>query len=298
MCSSTCRNCRPARAVHPSFCPRSEYEAAFALGVTVTVDNVEALQRWPDLFRNRELWLRVDLGRGEGHHAKVRTGGKESKFGLPIARVDEFVRAATELGSRVVGLHAHLGSGVETAQHWRLMCDELAGFARRIGSVQTIDIGGGLPIPYSDEDEPFDTDAWAEGLAEVKALHPAFRGDRAGPLPGGRIGRAADPCHPGGGKDGVRRVGLDAGMNALMRPALYDARHDIENLSRRGGYAEAAFDVVGPICESSDVFGKRRKLPVSTAPDDVMLIADAGAYGYVMANTYNQRMLPREDVIE
>jgi diaminopimelate decarboxylase/aspartate kinase len=69
----------------PSFCPRSEYEAAFALGVTVTVDNVEALQRWPDLFRNRELWLRVDLGRGEGHHAKVRTGGKESKFGLPIA---------------------------------------------------------------------------------------------------------------------------------------------------------------------------------------------------------------------
>ena len=143
--------------------------------MTVTVDNVEALQRWPDLFRNRELWLRVDLGRGEGHHAKVRTGGKDSKFGLPIARVDEFVRAATELGSRVVGLHAHLGSGVETAQHWRLMCDELAGFARRIGSVQTIDIGGGLPIPYSDEDEPFDLDAWAEGLAEVKALHPAFR---------------------------------------------------------------------------------------------------------------------------
>ncbi len=283
----------------PSFCPRSEYEAAFALGVTVTVDNVEALQRWPDLFRNRELWLRVDLGRGEGHHAKVRTGGKESKFGLPIARVDEFVRAATELGSRVVGLHAHLGSGVETAQHWRLMCDELAGFARRIGSVQTIDIGGGLPIPYSDEDEPFDLDAWAEGLAEVKALHPAFRlaiepGRYLVAESGVLLTHATQVVE----KDGVRRVGLDAGMNALMRPALYDAWHDIENLSRQGGYAEAAFDVVGPICESSDVFGKRRKLPVSTAPDDVMLIADAGAYGYVMANTYNQRMLPREDVIE
>ncbi|MBN5035618.1 bifunctional aspartate kinase/diaminopimelate decarboxylase [Stenotrophomonas maltophilia] len=283
----------------PSFCPRSEYEAAFALGVTVTVDNVEALQRWPDLFRSRELWLRVDLGRGEGHHAKVRTGGKESKFGLPIARVDEFVRAATELGSRVVGLHAHLGSGVETAQHWRLMCDELAGFARRIGSVHTIDIGGGLPIPYSDEDEPFDLDAWAEGLAEVKALHPAFRlaiepGRYLVAESGVLLTHATQVVE----KDGVRRVGLDAGMNTLMRPALYDAWHDIENLSRQGGYAEAAFDVVGPICESSDVFGKRRKLPVSTAPDDVMLIADAGAYGYVMANTYNQRMLPREDVIE
>ncbi len=283
----------------PSFCPREEYEAAFALGVTVTVDNVEALQRWPDLFRNRELWLRVDLGRGEGHHAKVRTGGKDSKFGLPIARVDEFVRAATELGTRVVGLHAHLGSGVETAQHWRLMCDELAGFARRIGSVQTIDIGGGLPIPYSDEDEPFDLDAWAEGLAEVKALHPAFRlAIEPGRFLVAESGVLLTHATQVVDKDGVRRVGLDAGMNTLMRPALYDAWHDIENLSRQGGYAEAAFDVVGPICESSDVFGKRRKLPVSTAPDDVMLIADAGAYGYVMSNTYNQRAMPREDVIE
>lgn len=283
----------------PSFCPREEYEAAFALGVTVTVDNVEALQRWPDLFRNRELWLRVDLGRGEGHHAKVRTGGKDSKFGLPIARLDEFVRAATELGTRVVGLHAHLGSGVETAQHWRLMCDELAGFARRIGSVQTIDIGGGLPIPYSDEDEPFDLDAWAEGLAEVKALHPAFRlAIEPGRFLVAESGVLLTHATQVVEKDGVRRVGLDAGMNTLMRPALYDAWHDIENLSRQGGYAEAAFDVVGPICESSDVFGKRRKLPVSTAPDDVMLIADAGAYGYVMSNTYNQRAMPREDVIE
>jgi bifunctional diaminopimelate decarboxylase / aspartate kinase len=283
----------------PSFAPRAEYEAAFALGVTVTLDNVEALQRWPDLFRNRELWLRVDLGRGEGHHAKVRTGGKDSKFGLPTARVDEFVRVAGELGTRVVGLHAHLGSGVETAQHWRLMCDELAGFARRIGSVETIDIGGGLPIPYSAEDEPFDLDAWAAGLAEVKAVHPAFRlaiepGRYLVAEAGVLLSTATQVIE----KDGIRRVGLDAGMNTLMRPALYDAWHDIENLSRLGGYAEAMFDVVGPICESSDVFGKRRRLPVSTAPDDVMLIADAGAYGYVMANTYNQRELPREDVID
>ncbi len=283
----------------PSFCPRSEYEAGFALGVTVTVDNVEALQRWPDLFRNRELWLRVDLGRGEGHHAKVRTGGKESKFGLPMSRVDEFVRVATELGTSVVGLHAHLGSGVETAQHWRLMCDELAGFARRIGTVQTIDIGGGMPIPYSEEDEPFDLEAWAVGLAEVKAVHPAFRlaiepGRYLVAESGVLLTRTTQVVE----KDGVRRVGLDAGMNTLIRPALYDAWHDIENLSRQGGYAEAVFDVVGPICESSDVFGKRRKLPVSTAPDDVMLVADTGAYGYVMASTYNQRELPHEDVLE
>lgn len=283
----------------PSFAPKSEYEAAFALGVTVTIDNVEALQRWPELFSNRELWLRVDLGRGEGHHAKVRTGGKDSKFGLPAARVDEFVRLATELGSRVVGLHAHLGSGVETSQHWRLMCDELAGFARRIGSVQVIDIGGGLPIPYSADDEPFDLDAWAAGLAEVKAVHPAFRlaiepGRYLVAESGVLLAHATQVIE----KDGIRRVGLDSGMNVLMRPALYDAWHDIENLSRLDAPADAVFDVVGPICESSDVFGRRRRLPGDTAPGDVMLVADAGAYGYVMSNTYNQRELPREDAIE
>ncbi len=283
----------------PSFAPKSEYEAAFALGVTVTIDNVETLQRWPELFSNRELWLRVDLGRGEGHHAKVRTGGKDSKFGLPAARVDEFVRLATELGSRVVGLHAHLGSGVETSQHWRLMCDELAGFARRIGSVQVIDIGGGLPIPYSADDEPFDLDAWAAGLAEVKAVHPAFRlaiepGRYLVAESGVLLAHATQVIE----KDGIRRVGLDSGMNVLMRPALYDAWHDIENLSRLDAPADAVFDVVGPICESSDVFGRRRRLPGDTAPGDVMLVADAGAYGYVMSNTYNQRELPREDAIE
>ncbi|MBB4125655.1 diaminopimelate decarboxylase/aspartate kinase [Xanthomonas translucens] len=283
----------------PSFAPKAEYEAAFALGVTVTVDNVELLQRWPELFRGRSLWLRIDLGHGDGHHEKVNTGGKASKFGLSATRVDEFVEAARALDIRIVGLHAHLGSGVETAQHWRRMCDELAGFARRIGSVEVIDIGGGLPIAYSADDEPFDLDAWAQGLAEVKAVHPAFRlAIEPGRYLVAECGVLLSCATQVIEKDGIRRVGLDAGMNALIRPALYDAWHDVANLSRLGHDADAVFDVVGPICESSDVFGKRRRLPAATAADDVLLIADAGAYGYAMASTYNQRELPREEVID
>ncbi|HBK45317.1 MAG TPA: bifunctional aspartate kinase/diaminopimelate decarboxylase, partial [Xanthomonadaceae bacterium] len=283
----------------PSFAPKSEYEAAFALGVTVTVDSVEALRQWPDVFRGRSVWLRIDLGHGDGHHEKVNTGGKASKFGLSAARVDEFVDAARALQMSITGLHAHLGSGVETAQHWRLMCDELAGFARRIGSVETLDIGGGLPIPYGAEDEPFDLDAWAAGLAEVKSVHPAFRlaiepGRFLVAEAGVLLAHATQVIE----KDGVHRVGLDAGMNTLIRPALYDAWHDIENLDRLEAGADGCFDVVGPICESSDIFGKRRRLPLATAPGDVILIADAGAYGYCMASTYNQRELPREDVID
>ena len=283
----------------PSFAPIGEYAAALAHGVKVTVDNVELLRRWPEVFRGRTLWLRIDLGHGDGHHAKVTTGGKESKFGLSVQRLDEFLEAARVLGIRITGLHAHLGSGIETVGHWQQVVDELAGFARRIGSVETIDIGGGLPIAYSDDDEPFDLVEWAEGLARIKAVHPAFR---LAIEPGRFLVAEAGVLLAGATqvveKDGVRRVGLNAGMNALLRPALYDAWHDIHDLTRLHEAADTDFDVVGPICESSDVFGQRVKLPAATSPGDVMLVADAGAYGYSMASEYNLRARPVQDLLD
>jgi len=283
----------------PSFAPRIEYESAFGLGVTVTIDNVEALQRWPEVFRGHDLWLRVDLGRGDGHHAKVRTGGKDSKFGLPLSRLDEFLAQASSIEARVVGLHAHLGSGVDTPHHWKLMCDELGSLANRIGSIQIIDIGGGLPIPYSADDEPFDLEQWSIGLAEIKQAYPGYRlaiepGRYLVAESGVLLARVNQVVE----KDGVHRAGLDAGMHTLMRPALYDAWHDIHNLSRLDAVPDRMFDVVGPICESSDVLGRRRRLPAATCEDDVVLIADAGAYGFVMANSYNLRALPKEELID
>jgi bifunctional diaminopimelate decarboxylase / aspartate kinase len=290
----------PARVLFtPSFAPRAEYEAAFARGVTVTLDNVEALRRWPETFRGRRLWLRLDLGRGDGHHAKVVTGGTASKFGLPVAAMDGFVDAAQELGVRISGLHAHLGSGILAPAHWREVHADLAGLADAIGTIETIDIGGGLPIPYKPDADAFDLDAWSAGLDEIKAAWPRYE---LAIEPGrflvaecgvllARVTQVVD-------KQGIRRVGLDAGMHSLMRPALYDAWHGVHNLSRLDEATDTRCDVVGPICESSDVLGTGRPLPAATSEGDVMLVADAGAYGFVMANTYNLRELPQQDVLE
>ncbi|MCL6713947.1 bifunctional aspartate kinase/diaminopimelate decarboxylase [Pseudomonas sp. R2.Fl] len=283
----------------PSFAPRGEYEFALSHGVIVTLDNVEALRNWPEVFRGRTLWVRIDLGRGDGHHDKVKTGGKTSKFGLPLARLDEFLATARALDIRVVGLHAHLGSGVETPLHWKQVSDELGGLADQIGTIESIDIGGGLPIPYAAEDEPFDLESWATGLAEIKAAYPAYQliiepGRYLVAESGALLTHVTQVVE----KQGIRRVGADAGMNALIRPALYDAWHDVANLSRLGDTREDNFDVVGPICESSDVFGKRRRLPAATTEGDVLVFADAGAYGYSMANTYNLRDLPAEEVLD
>ncbi|MEO6263947.1 MAG: bifunctional aspartate kinase/diaminopimelate decarboxylase [Luteimonas sp.] len=283
----------------PSFAPRSEYEAAFARRVTVTVDNIEALGNWPELFRGRTIWLRLDLGRGEGHHEKVRTGGSDAKFGLPLARLDAFVAQARKLDVRISGLHAHLGSGIETPAHWREVYAELAGLADGIGTVETIDIGGGLPVPYMPDDAPFDLDAWGAGLAAIKAAYPAFAlaiepGRYLVAEAGALLLRVTQVVD----KDGVRRVGVDGGMNALLRPALYEAFHGIHNLSRPEAGETTTFDVVGPICESGDVLGQQRRLPSATCEGDVLLVADTGAYGMAMANTYNLRALPTEDIIE
>lgn len=281
----------------PSFAPRAEYEAALAHGVIVTIDNIEALRAWPEAFRDRAVWLRIDLGRGDGHHAKVRTGGRDAKFGLPLSKVYAFADEARRIGATIVGLHAHLGSGIETPAHWREVYAELAGIADDIGTVATIDIGGGLPIPYRPEDRAFDLDAWAAGLADIKSAYARYAlAVEPGRFLVAEAGVLLLHVTQVVEKDGLRRVGADAGMNALMRPALYDAWHGIHNLSRLDDTDTALFDVVGPICESSDVIGTQRALPTATTEGDVLLIADAGAYGMSMANRYNLRALPVEEV--
>lgn len=283
----------------PSFAPRAEYEAAFARDVWVTVDSAYPLRQWPEVFAGRQVVLRIDPGYGLGHHEKVRTGGRDAKFGLPVESLADFLAAARECRTRITVLHAHVGSGILDPKHWPQVYAQLVSVAESIGTISAIDIGGGLGVPYEPDGEALDLDALARALAEIKQAWPQYAlwiepgrylVAEAGVLLA-KVTQVSD-------KLGLRRVGLDAGMNALMRPALYGAWHEIVNLSRPEAAPTVPTEVVGPICETGDVLGRRRPLPEPTCEGDVFLIAHAGAYGFVMANTYNQRALPDEDVLD
>ena len=131
----------------PNFAPRSEYEWGLQKGLQVTLDNLYPLQAWPELFKGRELFIRLDPGQGRGHHEHVKTAGVHSKFGIPLFEVDDLVRLIDSVGATVTGMHAHSGSGVQDPESWRIVAGTLAEVAQQFPDVRTIDLGGGLGIP-------------------------------------------------------------------------------------------------------------------------------------------------------
>ena len=286
------------RLFTPNFAPREDYERALRHGVPVTLDALHPLQHWPDLFAGREIMLRVDLGRGLGHHDKVRTGGAASKFGLPLDQLDVFLDLARAHAARVVGLHAHLGSGILDATHWPTVCGQLASLAERIGSVRVLNLGGGLGVPSHPGEAQLDLSAVDAALAEVKRAYPQYElwlepGRWLVADAGVLLARVTQTKRKGT----IDYLGCDAGMHVLIRPALYDAWHEIVNLSRPGAPADTLYQVVGPICETGDVLGSDRRLPRSEE-GDVLLIAQTGAYGESMASHYNLRPSAPPAVIE
>jgi diaminopimelate decarboxylase/aspartate kinase len=282
----------------PNFAPREDYAFALTTRATVSLDALHPLQYWGELFRDHEIVLRVDLGRGLGHHEKVRTGGSGSKFGLPVDQLDSFLRLADAHGVIVRGLHAHLGSGILDDTHWGEVYGQLASLAERIGSVSFIDIGGGLGVPSHPGEAALDIAGLDRVLREVKTAYPHYQlwmepGRYLVADAGVLLARTTQQK----GKGAFRYLGIDTGMNSLIRPALYDAWHEIVNLTQLDQPATALYQVVGPICESGDVLGTDRRLPEANE-GDVMLIAQVGAYGKVMSSPYNMRDEAEEVVID
>ncbi|HVT58749.1 MAG TPA: bifunctional aspartate kinase/diaminopimelate decarboxylase [Thermoanaerobaculia bacterium] len=273
----------------PNFATREEIRRGFELGARVTIDGLGPLQSWPELFGGQEIFLRLDPGRGRGHHPHVRTAGAQSKFGVAPAQLDELGGLLAACGARVVGLHAHVGSGILTAEAWSEVARFLGTVAERFPEARVLDLGGGLGVPERPGQPPLDLAALDQGLSRFKAAHPGrelwlepgrFLVAQAGAL----LARVTQVKRKGE----VTYVGLETGMNSLIRPALYGAYHAILNLSRLDEPATLLAHVVGPICETGDILGRSRRL-APAAPGDVLLIACTGAYGRVMSSRYNMR---------
>ncbi len=273
----------------PNFAPRGEYEYGLELGVHVTLDNLYPLKMWPELFRGREIFLRIDPGFGRGHHRHVRTAGAHSKFGVPIAEADELQSLVHSAGARVVGLHAHTGSGIFDVANWTETGELLADLAQRFPEVRVIDLGGGIGVPDQGGHAEVDLAVLGAGVSTLKRKFPSLQfWMEPGRYLVARAGVLVAVVTQLKGKGDVRYVGIATGMNSLIRPALYGAHHDIRNLTRLEEPLSHPVNVVGPICETADQFGADRWLP-PTAEGDVLLIATCGAYGYSMASHYNLR---------
>jgi len=273
----------------PNFAPRAEYHHGLGLGVHVTLDNLYPLKMWPELFRGREIFLRIDPGRGRGHHHHVRTAGVNSKFGVPIAEADELEALVRSAGARVVGLHAHTGSGIFDVSNWTDTGELLAQLAERFPEVRVVDLGGGIGVPEQRGQAAVDLAALGQGVLALKRKFPNLQfWMEPGRFLVANAGVLVAVVTQLKGKGDVQYVGIATGMNSLIRPALYGAHHDIRNLTRLDEPSSHPVNVVGPICETADQFGADRWLP-PTVEGDVLLIATCGAYGYSMASHYNLR---------
>jgi diaminopimelate decarboxylase/aspartate kinase len=281
----------------PNFAPRSDYEWARSAGIRVTLDNLYPLRAWPEVFAGQQVFLRMDPGVGGGHHDHVKTTGLQSKFGIPVNEVDEVVSRIEAMGAKVVGIHAHSGSGIPNPENWRAVADELARVADRFPDADVLDLGGGLGVPDRLGDAPFDLQALDAALLGFREKNPGYRlWLEPGRFIVAESGVLLTHVTQVKGKGDRRYVGVSTGMNSLIRPALYNAYHEIVNLTRLHERRTETVTVVGPICETGDRLGADRLMPPAVE-NDVIVIANTGAYGRAMSSQYNLRPIPEEIVI-
>jgi diaminopimelate decarboxylase len=256
-----------------------------------------------ELGKIAPITIRVNPDVDAKTHAKIATGKSENKFGIPIARAREvYAHAARLPGIEVIGIDVHIGSQLTDLAPFEaayLKVAELTEQLRADGhTIKRLDLGGGLGIPYVQSNEappsPLDYGAMIKRTVghlgcEIEIEPGRLISGNAGVL----VSRAIYV------KDGADRqfLILDAAMNDLIRPAMYDAHHDIVPVVQpEAGAERATYDIVGPVCESGDTFAKGRAM-AQVAPGDLVVFRSAGAYGAVMASEYNSRPLIPEVLV-
>lgn len=284
---------------------KTDKEIRLALETGIKCFNVESLPELENINKiasemnaMARIAVRINPNIDAHTHQYITTGLNENKFGINLDNIDEFVKIALTMKNiDLCGLHFHIGSQIRDLEPFTNLCGIVNATIKRVEDlgaiISIIDLGGGLGINYDDPDaEPMpDFDAYMQifskgiNLREGQEIH-LEPGRSIVAQCGSLITRVLYV------KEGTAKkfVIVDAGMTDLIRPALYQAHHKIENISSNSSIDDK-YDVVGPICESSDCFGTDERLPL-TSRGDFLALRSAGAYGEIMASRYNCRRLP------
>ncbi len=288
-----------------------EMKNAVDNGLLVSVDSLSQLDLYGQVNPGGKVMIRVNPGIGAGHHKKVVTAGKETKFGIDPTSLDEVRALLKKHGLTLAGINQHIGSLFMEPDNYLNAIDFLLHFIQSdladiLPALEVIDFGGGLGIPYRKYEEEPRLD-----LAELgRQLHARLSGWVAetgyqgkffiepGRYIAAECGVLLGKVHATKFNGENRYVGTDLGFNVLARPAMYDSFHEIE-IFRENGEPDADLveqSIVGNICESGDILARKRMLPL-VQEGDIVAALDAGAYGFVMSSSYNQRPRAAEVLI-
>lgn len=279
--------------------------------VPVNAGSIDMLHQLGAVSPGHPVWLRINPGFGHGHSNKTNTGGEHSKHGIWHAELDDALAAVQQHGLRLVGLHMHIGSGVDYA-HLQEVCHAMVQLVKRAGTdLQAISAGGGLSIPYREGDPRIDTahyfSLWDDARRAIAAHlgHSVHLELEPGRFLVAEAGVLVTEVRATKAMGANRFTLVDAGFSDLMRPSMYGAFHGMSLVPADDTPRATVQTVVaGPLCESGDVFTQAeggvvlmRELPQATV-GDLLVLHDAGAYGASMSSNYNSRPLAAEVLVD
>lgn len=286
----------------------SKQEMQFAIdhGVLISVDSLSQLEQYGELNPGGKVAARFNGGIGAGHHEKVVTAGKKTKFAINPEYIPEFKEILKKYNLKLVGINQHIGSLFMDGSKYVEGVKAILNIAKKFEDLEFVDLGGGFGIPYEKQADQPRLDI--EGLGdELDAVFEEFANEYGKKItfkiePGRYIsaecGLILGTVHAVKYNGENKFAGTDIGFNVLQRPIMYDSHHDIEIYRKsdvKSGKNEPV-TVVGNICESGDIIAKNRVLPDVMA-GDLVGVLDAGAYGHAMCSNYNNRLRPAEVLI-
>ena len=281
---------------------KEEMQYAIDRNIIISVDSLSQLEQYGQLNRGGKIAARFNGGVGAGHHEKVVTAGKKTKFAINPEYIPEFKEILKKYDLKLVGINQHIGSLFMDGDKYIEGVKAILEIAKQFDDLEFVDLGGGFGIPYEKlNDQPrLDLKTLGEKLSKIMFDFAKEYGKEITfkVEPGRYISAECSvllgTVHAIKQNNVHKFAGTDLGFNVLIRPAMYDSHHDIEVYNDSDETEEIT--VVGNICESGDIIAHDRILPKMTE-GDVIGVLDAGAYGFSMASNYNNRLRPAEVLI-